>query len=594
MAIPEASIRAAYAKHLLHEHLLAKLNDASSEQHRTLPTPPEVPNKVGDEGPYQGQICIIGAGVTGLCAAMILKSLKITNIDILEATDRVGGRCYTQPLSDDPKYHNYYDVGAMRIPEIPWMQQVLDFIDYLGLSESRKPYVYRNTATPSSYWYKHDPITDDKFDNFMTSIVNDFTTNFDNAFAKWLTSDKDNYSTRGFLMEGPQNDGAPNPHWTYDDTVTAELYDTSTGLFDQSFTETVIDYADFQAAASGKWWRVDGGMQKVTDAMHSHLTSTSWPSPDSTPIKVKTKSPVVALSKSTTTNKITVTVAGKQPVEYDMVFNTTAMAPLQQMDLQGLDLPKNILTSIRSLGYDRATKVAVKFSKPWWHRSSNPNDIYGGISSSDLPIRNVVYPSWNDGPDNPAVLMVSYSWALDATRMASLTPNYTVVKPSKDDPIVTRCLRDLVKLWSGEPNPPTFEDLSSMYETHHAWAWEHDPWTGGAFALFGPGQFKNVYPEFYPLFCGDKFAICGEALSAHHAWITGAMDSAYVKVTQFLCANGRTEDLKKLKASTFDGGKGKHAEEMDEKLVKYSVLLGDGGGPKGWGDQLKLGRREIE
>lgn len=320
--------------------------------------------------------------------------------------------------------------------------------------------------------------------------------------------------------------------------------------------------------------------------MQNHLASTSWPSVGSAAVNVMTQSPVVALANNAT--KINVTVADSEPVEYDMVFNTTAMAPFQKMDLQGLGLPDKILTGIRSLSYDRATKVAIRFSKPWW------KPLYGGISSSDLPISNVVYPSWDDGADKPAVLMVSYSWAQDATRMASLVPDYTLVKPSVEDPIVTLCLQNLVKLWFGRPNAPTFLDLYGMYMTHHAWAWEHDPWTGGAFALFGPGQFKNVYPNFQELLCGNKLAMCGEALSAHHAWISGALDSAYVKMNEFLLANGRTNDMMKLKASAFGGGEGWHAAEMDEDLVRWTVLLGDGGGPEGWGDELRLGKGRMK
>ena len=102
------------------------------------------------------------------------------------------------------------------------------------------------------------------------------------------------------------------------------------------------------------------------------------------------------------------TVVGQQPVEYDMVFNITAMGPLQRMDLQGVGLSDKVLTSIRSLSYDRATKVAIRFSKQWWNAISCR--IYRGISSSDLPISNVVCLSWNDGENSPAVIMVSYSW----------------------------------------------------------------------------------------------------------------------------------------------------------------------------------------
>ena len=363
-------------------------------------------------------------------------------------------------------------------------------------------------------------------------------------------------------------------------------------MFDQSFTETVIDYADFQAADSGCWWRIDGGIQKITDAMQSFLASTSWPSPGSVAVNVRTNHPVVALSDNDTTKKISVTVAGQQPVEYDMVFNTTAMGPLQQMDLKGLGLPDKILTGIRTLSYDRSTKVAIRFSRPWWNPDSTK--IYGGISRSDLPISNVVYPSWNDGATNSAVLMVSYSWAQDAARMASLVPDYTIVKPTREDPIVTLCLQNLVKLWQSELPQLKFEDLYNMYETHHAWAWSHDPWTGGAFALFGPGQFKNVYPEFLQLFCNDKFAMCGEALSTHHAWISGALDSAYLRMYQFLVANNRVDDIKKLKESIFGGVKGEHAEEMNAELMKWTVLLGEGGGPAGWGDEFELGKKKME
>ena len=122
MAAPRTSLRAAYSKHILHEHLLGKLNTASPVRHEVLP-PAGDPDQFKDSAPYQGRICIIGAGAAGLYTAMMLKHLGITNVDILEASNRVGGRCYTQPLAGDNNFHNYYDVGAMRIPDIPWMQK---------------------------------------------------------------------------------------------------------------------------------------------------------------------------------------------------------------------------------------------------------------------------------------------------------------------------------------------------------------------------------------------------------------------------------------------------------------------------------------
>ena len=178
--------------------------------------------------------------------------------------------------------------------------------------------------------------------------------------------------------------------------------------------------------------------------------------------------------------------------------------------------------------------------------------------------------------------------------MASLVPDYTIVKPTRDDPIVTLCLQNLVKLWQPKLPQLNFEDLYNMYETHHAWAWSQDPWTGGAFALFGPGQFKNVYPQFLELFCNKKFAMCGEALSAHHAWISGALDSAYLRMYQFLLKEGRTGDIIKLEQSIFGGVKDLHAEEMDEELMKWTVKLSKGAaGPPGYGEEYESGEQNV-
>ena len=59
--------------------------------------------------------------------------------------------------------------------------------------------------------------SDAKFKSFMDDIVQPFLspTGFDAAFKDWFVNknskDRDNYSTRAFLMAGPQDQGAPNP-----------------------------------------------------------------------------------------------------------------------------------------------------------------------------------------------------------------------------------------------------------------------------------------------------------------------------------------------------------------------------------------------
>lgn len=137
------TLRAAYAKHILGKHLEAKYLAKEQLKHhgkfnfgdfQGLPEGkpilmPEDLQKQHDQlwdspPPFEDRICIVGAGVAGLVIAhhLLLAGVPAAQIDILEASDRVGGRCYTYKFPDDPSCpHNYYDIGAMRIPDIPVM-----------------------------------------------------------------------------------------------------------------------------------------------------------------------------------------------------------------------------------------------------------------------------------------------------------------------------------------------------------------------------------------------------------------------------------------------------------------------------------------
>jgi len=124
MSFPNTSARAAYAQHALRKYLLNGLGKSELPKLRLNPEHEKgAPAAPPADLPYTGRICIVGAGACGLYLAMMLKYLGYGNVDILEATDRIGGRCFTYPQPGDTETHSYYDVGAMRIPDIPWMQQ---------------------------------------------------------------------------------------------------------------------------------------------------------------------------------------------------------------------------------------------------------------------------------------------------------------------------------------------------------------------------------------------------------------------------------------------------------------------------------------
>lgn len=119
---------------------------------------------------------IIGAGMAGLYTAMILKSLEIS-YEIIEASDRIGGRVYTHRFTDDPG--DYYDVGAMRFPDNPIMAKTFDLFRRLKIEKNPSedsneqkqgeliPYHLVGPGTPSYYNNRRvlatDPPVEDPF-----------------------------------------------------------------------------------------------------------------------------------------------------------------------------------------------------------------------------------------------------------------------------------------------------------------------------------------------------------------------------------------------------------------------------------------------
>ncbi|KAK3368356.1 L-amino acid oxidase [Podospora didyma] len=527
---------------------------------------------VTDSGPYTGKVRIVGAGAAGLYIAMTLNFLGI-DFDIVEASDNVGGRCATKSFKDvgPDCAHNYYDMGATRIPNIDSMNSTLNLIRnpfLLNIKNKLVDYVYRVYTVdsegvttyyePFCYWYQNEAkFNADKYEAAIGDVLALFQQPIDKTnplVQPYFTGGNDKYSTRDYLMMGPMK--LPIQNLTYAETKAGELADS-------------YNFNDFIAASKKNWFRVEGGMSVVTDTMAACVKSTEWPPKTGGPsIDVTLSTPVLAMSLTPDGESIQVTTGGKalSTNSYDMVFNTTALGPLQHMDLSGLHLGRDILDGIRVLSYDRATKVAVKFN-----------------TRCDLPLGYTVYRSWDDG-DGTNVLIVSYTWAQDAARMAALVPDYTnpsTPAPKFTDPIAALCLEGLVKLWQGKKGAPTLSELQGYYATHHAWAWSHDPYTCGAFALFGPGQFENVWPPLKLLHADSRLAICGEASSVYHAGISGALDSAYFAVTTFLAERATKfpdmiDKAKKLVDSAFNlgpkpfenGGRILHPER-DDVLARW-------------------------
>jgi monoamine oxidase len=122
---------------------------------------------------------------------------------------------------------------------------------------------------------------------------------------------------------------------------------------------------------------------------------------------------------------------------------------------------------------------------------------------TDLPIRNVFYPD-HGRETGRGVLLASYTWAEDAQRWGSL---------SRADRL-EQALENLAQI---HPQAP------ADYEVGASKMWHDDPFAGGAFALFEPGQQSLLHEHIVAPEGRVHFA--GEHASLAHAWIQGAIES---------------------------------------------------------------------
>lgn len=165
-------------------------------------------------------------------------------------------------------------------------------------------------------------------------------------------------------------------------------------------------------------------------------------------------------------------------------------------------------------------------------------NIKGGIGHTDESIGFCVYPSYNieDNKDGSGVLLASYNWSQAAQRLSGLIDRDS---PKNEDRLREVLLEDLARLHApSEHYDAMYAFLNEQYKDHYGYSWDHSEHSLGAFAFFGPGQFKNMWP--WIIRSNGTYMIIGEAASSRHAWVAGALESAVRAVYQFLWVRSRT------------------------------------------------------
>lgn len=467
---------------------------------------------------------IVGGGISGLYAALLLKAAGASVQVFEEDPQRLGGRVFTYRF--DPAPNQYFEAGAMRLPEIPEQQPVFDLIEHLNgivpaehaietipyvLFDDEGDLVYVNARRgpgerPMSVAYAAAHPDELGFpaaatggksaaallDDVIGPLLAELQKDFEKGFAEIVKYD--DYSFRSYLSQVKG--------WSEDRINYVEVMTSQTNQFQNSFTELVIENMDFSQAA---WKTIKNGMDRLPDAMAEALGRDN----------VTMGARVVDVREDG--GRMSVQVEDGGTATFDKVLMALPPAALRMISTPTWSAAKT--HAIRALHFEPLYKIGLRFTSRFWEAATPP--ARGGQSITDLPSRWFVYPSYGIGDDGPGVLLL-YTWMTDAVGWL----------PQDEAERVRLALRDLQTVYGDAV------DVHGQFVEAFDVSWTARESTGDA--MFFPGQFRNLFniarqPE------GDVY-FAGEHLSVHHTWIVGAIDSALLACQQML---GR-EDLAPL------------------------------------------------
>jgi monoamine oxidase len=187
---------------------------------------------------------------------------------------------------------------------------------------------------------------------------------------------------------------------------------------------------------------------------------------------------------------------GPQTITADRVICTLPFPILKNIPITPA-LPDDKQQAINDLKLTPITRTYQQFSRRVWEQ-----DGLSGYSITDLPIQNTYSPTLTQ--TGKSGILVSYTGGQRALDMGAMSE-------SDRQNVVLRRMGDL------------FNNLNGAYTSGTSVIWHDDPFAGGGFAYFEPGQMTTLLPVAQR--AEGRIHFAGEHTSAWHGWMNGALES---------------------------------------------------------------------
>jgi len=467
--------------------------------------------------PKGASVLVLGAGLAGMTAALELRQAGYS-VQLLEFNDRPGGRNWT--LRGGDRYTElggttqtcgfdqglYINPGPWRIPY--HHHGVLAYCRRLGVALEPFQQLNHNALLHNSKGFGGKP-------QRIRDIKTDFQGHVSELLAKATQQGKldEAVSTedREILLQALKAWGALDKDYAYKAGETSADFrgyakDAGGGLGAEPVPGEPIGLSDI---LSSRLWRSlqsfalyefqttmfqpVGGMDMIGKAFAAQLGGL---------IRYNAKVTRIQQGEGGVTVTYEDTKSPGSPLQAtaDWCVCTIPLTVLSQIPI---DVGARMQAAIEAVPYASSVKVGLQFKRRFWEEDEA---IYGGISYTDLPIRQISYPSTGYNLGGKGVLLGAYSWN---------GPNsyeFTAMDPAER-------VRRAVEY--GQQIHPQY---AAEFETGISVAWHRVPFTLGCAGDWTDETRAQHYDNLCQI--DGRIVLAGEHASYIPAWQEGAILSA--------------------------------------------------------------------
>ena len=478
------------------------------------------------ESPYRGpvkldgevkgaSVLILGAGLAGLVAAYELKKAGY-RVQVLEYNDRVGGRCWTMRGGDaytelggftqrcEFDKGLYFNPGPWRIPY--HHRGILDYCK--RFSVALEPFVHVNN---NAYLHAKDALggkpqryrhVEADFQGYVAELLAK-AINKNALDAEVTREDKEK------LLEALRAWGALDRNYGYAkgrQSSDRRGYDKDQGgglsgepEFSQPIgLSDILNMKLWSEFGSRREYEYQamlfqpvGGMDMIARAFQREVGSLIRFNSRVTAIRQDANGVTAAFEDTQRPGRM-------QTARADWCLCTIPLTILSQIEI---DVGAPMRAAISAIPYNTAVKVGAQFKRRFWEEDEA---IFGGISFTDLPIRQLSYPS-SGYHTRKGVLLAAYPGGTYGIEFTALDPEQRV----------KRALQYASQIHS--QIPAEFENGVSV-------AWLRVPSAFGCFGLWS----DDARAQHYKNLCAidGRILLAGEHASYVNAWQEGAVLSS--------------------------------------------------------------------